>query len=123
MRIKSTKQFENSELKSFVDGYLAAKPNLEIIKVTNQESIKDIERVIEENSEHKHSTRMKRQRSEVILNSEQSSPSPAKQKSMTSLMQHSRLLSALAGQRLGNINVSSHGVSPLFNHIVNSNRN
>lgn len=121
--MKSTKHIENPDLKSFLDGYLAARPNMEIIKVTNPENIKEIEKVIDANNELKR-LRAKRPRNEIIISSVHSNMgynNSRQQKPQKEIFQ-SRLLSALAGQRLGNINISRMS-SPLFNSNNNSNRN
>lgn len=117
--MKSTKNIENPDLKSFLDGYLAARPNMEIIKVTSPENIKEIEKVIDANNELKR-LRSKRPRNEIVISSVQSNlnANPRQQRWQKEIS-HSRLLSALAGQRIGNINISRMS-SPLFN---NSNRN
>ncbi|XP_070508589.1 uncharacterized protein [Chironomus tepperi] len=121
IKIRNTKHFENPELKSFLDGYLAAKPNLEIIKVVNPETIQEIEKVVDENNELKNPIRIKRPRNEIVLNSPESQGSyqrsmNVKQKPSSQMMQHSKLLSALAGQRFSNVNISRISSSPLFNN-------
>lgn len=113
IRMKSTKNIDNPDLKSFLDGYLAARPNMEIIKVTNPENIKEIEKVIDANNEIK-KIRTKRPRNEMVISSVHSNLSyNSRQHKPQKEMFHSRLLSALAGQRLGNINVRMS--SPLYN--------
>lgn len=108
-------------MKSFLDGYLAAKPNLEIIKVVNPETIQEIEKVVDENNELQNPIRIKRPRNEIVLNSPESQGSyqrsmNVKQKPSSQMMQHSKLLSALAGQRFSNVNISRISSSPLFNN-------
>lgn len=122
LRMKNTKHIENPDLKSFLDGYLAARPNMEIIKVTNPENIKEIEKVIDANNEMKRQ-RLKRPRSEIVISSVHSNLgyNTRQSKPQQKEIFHSRLLSALAGQRLGNINISRMS-SPLFNS-NNANRN
>lgn len=121
IKIRNTKHFENPELKSFLDGYLAAKPNLEIIKVVNPDTIQEIEKVCDENNEIRNPVRMKRERSEIVLNSPESQtsfqhPINKLQKSSSQMMQQSKLLSALAGQRFSNINISRISSSSLFSN-------
>lgn len=104
-----------------MDGYLAAKPNLEIIKVVTPETIQEIEKVVEENNELKNAVRAKRPRNEIVLNSPESQVTyqrslNVKQKTSSQMMQHSKLLSALAGQRFSNVNISRISSSPLFNN-------
>lgn len=119
--MKNTKHIENPDLKSFLDGYLAARPNMEIIKVSNPENIKEIEKVIDSNNEIKR-LRAKRPKSEMVISSIHSNIgfNTRQQKPQKEIFQ-SRLLSALAGQRIGNINISRMS-SPLFNS-NNANRN
>jgi hypothetical protein len=99
IKIRSSKHFENPELKSFVDGFLAAKPNLEIIKVVNPKSLEEIEKVVSAESKH----RMKRQKTEIYEQQSHNSQN-ARQKSIP---QNSRLLSALAGHRMSANRISS----------------
>lgn len=73
----------NLELKSFVGNYIENKPNLEIVKVTDPQSIHEIERVIARNEGAKRLSQTMRQK--VKLNS--------------SNIQSSRLLNALSGRR------------------------
>jgi hypothetical protein len=118
--MKSTKNIDNPDLKSFLDGYLAARPNMEIIKVTNPENMKEIEKVIDANNELKR-MRAKRPRNDMMNSVHSNLGYNSRQQKPQKEIFHSRLLSALAGQRLGNINISRMS-SPLFNS-NNANRN
>ncbi|KAG5684583.1 hypothetical protein PVAND_013808 [Polypedilum vanderplanki] len=120
IKIKSTKHFENAELKNFVDGYLAAKPNLEIIKVVNPDSIKEIERVIDANNESKNNATRKRSRVDFSTSTQQACPK--QEQNMMRQKSSIMLLSALAGQRFGNININRMS-SPLFNNNQESGNN
>jgi hypothetical protein len=121
--MKSAKNVENPELKSFIDGYLTARPNMEIIKVTDPENIKEIEKVIEKNQELKR-MRAKRSRNEITISSVRSTNAGIQQQQRSSREFHeSRLLSALAGHRSSShISNLSRLSSQLF-HSNNSNRN
>jgi hypothetical protein len=47
--VKNTSFFNyNPELKNFLDGYLENKPNLEIVRITNPESIGGIEKALKQ---------------------------------------------------------------------------
>ena len=97
--MKSVKNIDNPELKLFLDGYLSARPNMEIIKVTNPENINEIEKVIDANNDLKR-LRLKRPRSDFVISAVHSQRSfNTKSKEM---VQESRLLSALSGHRNSN---------------------
>lgn len=94
VKINSTNHFKNPELKAFVESYLEEKPNLEIIKITDPNCIKDIERVLDINGDLQESSHAKlrigRNRSGQPTNQPNSS----------------RLLNALSGTRLSNVTVN-----------------
>lgn len=51
IKINDTSYFEhNRSLKHFVDGYLQNKPNIEIIKIVNEDCIKEIEKILIKNN-------------------------------------------------------------------------
>ena len=94
---------------------MAAKPNLEIIKVTNPDSIKEIEKAVDNHNDKRGIRRMKRHQSDTS-NSVQEYQRAAKQKPSLQMMQHSKLLSALSGQRYSNTNLTNRLSSPLFSN-------
>lgn len=111
-KIRNLSHFNyNPELKSFIQDYMEANKNLEIIKVTDPHSIQDIERVVSRNEDAKHFMQAKRQRLQdrARLNSPITQPSS------------SRLLSALSGRRLNQLTVNRIN-SAAFN-IVERKRN
>ena len=101
--MKSVKNIDNPELKLFLDGYLSARPNMEIIKVTNPENINEIEKVIDANNDLKR-LRLKRPRSDFVISAVHSQRSfNTKQDRLSKeMVQESRLLSALSGHRNSN---------------------
>lgn len=102
--MKNAKNIDNPELKSFLDGYLAARPNMEIIKVTNIENINEIEKVIEANNTNNELKRLRVKRAahqQRVVNVKQC------RVSKEIVHQESRLLSALAGHRGSNININN----------------
>lgn len=108
-KINSINHFNyNSELKTFVQSYLDNKPNLEVIKITDTNCIKDIKRVLEINTDLQESSYVKRQRTDgnrIVPRQRQSTITPMTTSS-------SRLLNALSGHRLSNLN---HISSPSIN--------
>lgn len=94
-KITSTHHFNyNPELKSFVESYLQNKPNLEIVKITDPNCIKDVERVLQLNENLTESSYPKRQRIEGNRIGVKQTPSS------------SRLLNALSGNRLSNVTLN-----------------
>lgn len=84
--------------------------------MTDPENIKEIERVIEANNELKR-RRVKR-KSEIVISSVHSK---RHQRNSKDFSQESRLLSALAGHRVGNININR--LSQMSQMFQNNNRN
>lgn len=111
--MKNAKNIDNPELKLFLDGYLTARPNMQIIKVTNAENIDEIEKVIEANDDLKR-LRLKRPRGEIVKSDVRSSFKT--QRSSQREMVESRLLSALSGHRISN------NINRMYSN-NNSNRN
>lgn len=114
VRMKSVKNIDNPELKLFLDGYLSARPNMEIIKVTNPENINEIEKVIDANNDLKR-LRLKRPRGDFVISAVHSQRSFKQDRLSKEMVQESRLLSALSGHRMSNSN------NRMYNN--NSNRN
>lgn len=107
-KIRNMNHFNyNPELKSFIEDYMESKPNLEIIKITDPQSIQDIERVVNRNDEAKNSIPAKRQRTQDKLKQFPTNPS--------------RLLSALSGRRLNQVTLNRISSASTTNH--NAKRN
>lgn len=102
VRINNMNHFNyNLDLKHFVENYLDNKPNLELIKITDPSSIKDIESVLAmEDSE----TRVKRMKTD--RQSYNADPPERSMKNSPATPDSSRLLNALSGRRFGQISVS-----------------
>jgi hypothetical protein len=79
----------------------------------NPDSIKEIERVIDANKESKSNPTRKRQRQDFSSTNQQ--PFQKQDQNMMRQKSSIMLLSALAGQRFGNININRMS-SPLFNN-------
>ena len=110
-KISSINHFNyNPELKTFVENYLDDKPHLDIIKITDPNCIKDIERVLDINADLREFSHIKRQRIERNRATGKS----------TILPSSSRLLNALSGQRLSNVTVNRAN-SPSINAINRKN--
>jgi hypothetical protein len=98
VKVRNTNVFNyNPELKNFLDGYLVNKPSLEIVKISNADSIASIQKALKQNQNPQSSNDAKRfkvDRPPILIGS---------QAQRTTFMQpsSSKLLNALAG-RYGN---------------------
>jgi hypothetical protein len=89
----------NPELRTFVKGYLERKPNLELIKITDKDSIRDIEMVLAVNQSSQ-SKRLKVDMPPITIGMPPAQRIEA-QKRITLQPSSSKLLNALAGHKSG----------------------
>jgi hypothetical protein len=106
VKINSSSHFNyNPELKNFVEGYLDASPNLDIIKITDPALIRELENALAVNEEVQNSSIAKRQHLQQqtfsIGSTNRNFPRISKPQPSSS-----KLLNALSGQRLGNVTVN-----------------
>lgn len=109
VKINSTSHFNfNPDLKNFVESYLDSSPNLDIIKITDQNAIREIEKVLAINDDVKNSSATKRQRmpKQTFAVGSQSINRIAPRIIAKQQPSSSRLLNALSGHRLGNVTVN-----------------
>lgn len=68
VKINNTSHFNhNPELKSFIEGYKSAKPNLSLMKIVDPDYLKEIEKVIARNDEFKTAPPSKIQKTEKVV--------------------------------------------------------